>query len=148
MSDNNMDNFQQFIGYARYSRWRPELNRREHWHETVRRLTDWWMERAELTGKEAEELYDYTYNLKVFPSMRTLYTAGPALDRDHMSAFNCTAQSIDHMAGFSEMLYVLMVGAGSGFSVERDEIAKLPAVAEEFHPTDTTIHVHDSRIGW
>ena len=148
MSDNNMDNFQQFIGYARYSRWRPELNRREHWHETVRRLTDWWMERAELTGKEAEELYDYTYNLKVFPSMRTLYTAGPALDRDHMSAFNCTAQSIDHPAAFSEMLYVLMVGAGAGFSVERDEINKLPVVAESFHPTETTIHVHDSRIGW
>ena len=143
-----MDNFQQFIGYARYSRWRPELNRREHFDETVRRLTDWWKERAELTDKEAEELYDYTYNLKVFPSMRTLYTAGPALDRDEMAAFNCTAQAIDHPAAFSELLYVLMVGAGGGFSVERDQINKLPDVAEEFHPTDTTIVVHDSRIGW
>ena len=143
-----MDNFQQFIGYARYSRWRPELNRREHWDETVRRLTDWWMEKANLTAKEAEELYDYTYNLKVFPSMRTLYTAGPALDRDAMSAFNCTAQAIDHPAAFSELLYVLMVGAGGGFSVERDQINKLPDVAESFHPTDTTIVVHDSRIGW
>jgi len=147
---NEMDNFQQFIGYARYSRWRPELDggRREHWNETVRRLTDWWKDRAGLTEKEAEELYDYTYNLKVFPSMRTLYTAGPALDRDHMSAFNCTAQAIDHPAAFSELLYILMVGAGGGFSVERDQINKLPEVAESFHPTDTTIVVHDSRIGW
>ena len=52
---NNMDNFQQFIGYARYSRWRPELNRREHFSETVRRLTDWWKERAELTDKDLLE---------------------------------------------------------------------------------------------
>ena len=115
-----MTNFQEFIGYARYSRFIPELGRREHFSETVRRLTDWWKDRAELTDKEAEELYDYTYNLKVFPSMRTLYTAGPALDRDHMSAFNCTAQAIDHPAAFSEMLYGLMVGAGAGFSVERE----------------------------
>lgn len=143
-----MDNFQQFIGYARYSRWRPELNRREHWHETVRRLTDWWRDRGSITEKEAEELFEYTSQLKVFPSMRTLYTAGPALDRDHMSAFNCTAQAIDHPAAFSELLYVLMVGAGGGFSVERDQINKLPEVAESFHPTDTTIVVHDSRIGW
>ena len=56
-------------------------------------MTDWWMEKADLTANEADELFDYTYNLKVFPSMRTLYTAGPALDRDHMAAFNCTAQS-------------------------------------------------------
>ena len=53
---NNMTNFQEFIGYARYSRFIPELGRREHFHETVRRLTDWWKERAELTDKEAEEL--------------------------------------------------------------------------------------------
>ena len=33
-----------------------------------------------------EVLYDYTYNLKVFPSMRALYTAGPALDRPQCGA--------------------------------------------------------------
>lgn len=147
MSDTR-DNFQQFIGYARYSRWRDDLGRREHWDETVRRLTDWWQERVGLTDAEAEELYDYTVNLKAMPSMRSLYTAGPALDRDEFSAYNCSAQAINRIASFPELLYVLMVGAGGGFSVERDQINKLPEVAETFHPTDTMIVVHDSRIGW
>jgi ribonucleoside-diphosphate reductase alpha chain len=46
------------------------------------------------------------------------------------------------------MMYVLMCGTGVGFSVERQYISKLPEVAEDFHDTDTIIHVADSKIGW
>ena len=103
---------------------------------------------AELTDKEAEELYEYTHEMKVFPSMRTLYTAGPA-SIETTWRHNCAVRPKQtDPSAFSELLYVLMTGAGEGFSVERDEINKLPVVAESFHPTDTTIHVHDSRIGW
>jgi len=45
-------------------------------------------------------------------------------------------------------LIVHNCGTGLGFSVERQLIAKLPEVAEEFHPTDTVIKVKDSKIGW
>ena len=41
-----------------------------------------------------------------------------------------------------------MNGTGVGFSVERQDVAKLPAVADELHPTDTTIIVPDSKLGW
>ncbi|MDG1950431.1 MAG: ribonucleoside-triphosphate reductase, partial [bacterium] len=37
---------------------------------------------------------------------------------------------------------------GAGFSVERQYIQKLPEVAEDFHETDSVIHVSDSKIGW
>ena len=41
-----------------------------------------------------------------------------------------------------------MCGTGVGFSVERQFTNNLPSIAEEFHETDTTIRVKDSRIGW
>lgn len=39
-------------------------------------------------------------------------------------------------------------GTGVGFSVERQEIAKLPVVAEEFFESDSVIVVPDSKLGW
>jgi ribonucleoside-diphosphate reductase alpha chain len=41
-----------------------------------------------------------------------------------------------------------MNGTGVGFSVERQHVAELPVVADDFHPTDTIITVADSRVGW
>lgn len=61
---------------------------------------------------------------------------------------NCTACAITHPAVFSEAFYILMNGCGFGFSVERQYINKLPEVAEELYPTETTIIVRDSKIGW
>lgn len=41
-----------------------------------------------------------------------------------------------------------MCGTGVGFSVEERYTRELPVIADEHHPTDTTIVVADSRIGW
>jgi ribonucleoside-diphosphate reductase alpha chain len=86
--------------------------------------------------------------MDIMPSMRSLMTAGVALERDHMAGYNCTYIAIDDVRAFDEILYVLCCGTGVGFSVERQHIAKLPEIAEEFHPSDTTIIVRDSKIGW
>ena len=82
------------------------------------------------------------------PSMRCLMTAGPALERDNAAGFNCSALSIDNPRAFDEILYILMVGAGVGFSVERQYINQLPTINEDFHLVGTVIQVHDSKIGW
>lgn len=82
------------------------------------------------------------------PSMRSLMTAGKALDRDEVAGYNCSYLAIDNPKAFDEIMYILMCGTGVGFSVERQFINKLPVIAEEFYDTDTTITVKDSRIGW
>lgn len=41
-----------------------------------------------------------------------------------------------------------MCGTGVGFSVERQFIANLPTINEDFYNVETMIQVHDSRIGW
>jgi len=75
-------------------------------------------------------------------------TGSGALTRDNMAGYNCAYIAVDHIRVFDESLYVLLCGTGVGFSVERQFINKLPEVAEEFHDTDTTIVVPDSKIGW
>ena len=56
--------------------------------------------------------------------------------------------AVDHVRAFDEHLNVLLCGTGVGFSVERQFIGKLPEISNEFHDTDTTIVVRDSKIGW
>ena len=86
--------------------------------------------------------------MEVMPSMRALMTAGEALDRDNVAGFNCSYITIDSPRAFDEMMYILMCGTGVGFSVERQYISNLPTVAEDFHETETVIHIADSKIGW
>ena len=143
-----MDSYQQYIHKSRYARWLDDKGRRETWAETVRRYTDFWVGRGQIDYDTSEMLYKSIYNLEVMPSMRCLMTAGKALDRDNMAGFNCSYVAVDNIRVFDEILYVLMCGTGVGFSVERQSVNKLPEVAEEFHETDTTIVVRDSKIGW
>lgn len=140
--------YQQFVAISRYARWDETKQRRETWEESVDRyVNNVVAPRFDEAGLVAE-IRDAILNLEVMPSMRALMTAGPALDRDHMAGYNCAFVAIDNPRAFDEILYVLTCGTGVGFSCESQFVNKLPEVAEEFHDTDTTIVVSDSRIGW
>ena len=146
--------YQNFIAMSRYARWNEEANRRETWAETVSRYFDY-ME-GELEKKQSyklskelrTELEQAVIGLEVMPSMRAVMTAGPALDRCNVGAYNCSYLPIDNPRAFDEAMYILMNGTGVGFSVERDHVDKLPVVSETFNRSNTMIVVDDSRIGW
>ena len=146
--------YQQFIHKSRYARWLPEENRREEWHETVARYFNFFEKHLEkncgyiLDKKTRKYLEDKVLNLEVMPSMRALMTAGPALDKENIAGYNCSYIPVDHPKAFDEILYVLMCGTGVGFSVEKKYIESLPIVADNMHPTETTIVVRDSKLGW
>jgi len=146
--------YQSFIHLSRYSRWLPNENRRETWHETVKRYFDFFEEHLleqhnyKVSKKEREELETAVSNLEIMPSMRALMTAGEALKRDNVAGYNCSFASSGRVRAFDEILYILMCGTGVGFSVERDFLNKLPTIAEEFEASDTTIVVQDSKMGW
>ena len=142
-----LTDYQRFIHASRYARWLPEENRRETWKETVDRYTGFFKNRFPDTFP-ADDVNKSIHNLDVMPSMRCLMTAGPALERDEIAGYNCSFVAIDSPKAFDEVMYILMCGTGVGFSVERQFTNNLPSIAEEFHETDTTIRVKDSRIGW
>src|SRR6056297_3291105 len=140
--------YESYIHKSRYARYLPEEQRRETWPETVARYVNFWVEREQITDKEASKIEEAIVNLRVMPSMRALMTAGEALDRDNVAGFNCSYLPIDSPRAFDELMYILLCGTGVGFSVERQYISKLPEVAEDFHDTDTIINIADSKVGW
>ena len=146
--------YQNFIALSRYARWKEDEQRRETWPETVSRYFDYM--HSHLYKKHnyvmddilRAELEEAVLNQDIMPSMRALMTAGPALDRCHVGGYNCSYVPVDNPRAFDETMYILMCGTGVGFSVERNNIEKLPLVNEVMHETDTVIKVGDSRPGW
>ena len=146
--------YQQFIHKSRYARWLDSEQRREDWHETVDRYVDFMVNQVrgkhnyELPKKDVEEIREAILNLEVMPSMRAMMTSGPALARDNISGYNCSYIPVDSPRSFDECMYILMCGTGVGFSVERENVDKLPVVSDAMHDTDTVIKVGDSKPGW
>ena len=137
---------QEYVHRSRYARWLDKENRRESWEETVNRYVTYF--HTKFPDYPLDSIRQAILHLDVMPSMRAMMTAGPALERDPMAGFNCTFVAVDDVRAFDEILYILMCGSGVGFSVERQFIANLPVVAEQFVNTEITIHVRDSKAGW
>lgn len=153
MTTPKMTVLQQYIHSSRYARWLPEKSRRETWDETVDRFVNFFDEHLKNTTKGSiedvkDDIRQAIFNMEVMPSMRSMMTAGTALERENIAGYNCSFVAVDSPRAFDESLYILMNGTGVGFSVETQHIEKLPNVAEEFHETDSTIVVADSKLGW
>ena len=146
--------YQQFIHKSRYARWLDSEQRREDWHETVDRYVDFMVNQVrgkhdfDLPQKDVEDIREAILNLEIMPSMRAMMTSGPALARDNISGYNCSYIPVDSPRSFDECMYILMCGTGVGFSVERENVDKLPVVSDAMHETDTVIKVGDSKPGW
>jgi len=147
--------YQQYIHRSRYSRFRDDLGRRENWEETIERFVNHMRDSADsfFDGVDSQDpifdkIEDSVLNTKALPSMRVLMTAGKALEKENISGYNCSFRAIDDPRAFDEILYILMCGTGVGFSVERQFINQLPEIPEDFTPSQTTIVVRDSKLGW
>jgi len=140
-----------FISKSRYSRYVPELGRREHWSETAERWVDFF--KKQLNGKvsnaQFSALQEDITNLDVLPSMRSIMTAGEALDRTHVAAYNCSYLPIDHIRAFDEAMYILLCGTGVGFSAESKYVKQMPVISKELtQDNNQVIVVEDSKEGW
>ena len=146
--------YQAFIHQSRYSRWIPESGRRETWEETVNRLLSFYRTFLEerhdfkLSNKVFSDLYVAIIKMEIMPSMRAMMTAGKALERNHIAAYNCAYLPVDSPRSFDECLFILMHGTGVGFSVEEQYVEMLPPVPDVMETTETTIIVQDSKEGW
>jgi len=148
------DHYRNFIHISRYARWIESEGRRETWTETVNRYISFMKNHLvdnynyDANDKIFEEIHNAILNHKIMPSMRALMTAGPALERDNIAAYNCSFIAVDNLRAFDEAMYILMNGTGVGFSVEQKYVDQLPTIADEFFMTETTIVVEDSKLGW
>jgi len=147
-----MTPYQEFIAKSRYSRYIPEENRREDWPETTRRWIGFFQEhlRNRLRGDDHiwSVLDSSITDLEVLPSMRSIMTAGEALRRSNVAAYNCAYTVLDDIRAFDEAMYILLCGTGVGFSAEKKYVECLPTIPGNMTPVDYVIHVEDSKEGW
>ena len=140
---------QSYIHLSKYSRW-MDIGRRENWNETIDRTALFWHTKFPEMGDMIDTSIESMRSLESVGSMRSLMTAGPALDRDNAAGYNCAAIALTDQRAFDEIFYLLMCGCGVGFSVERQYICQLPIVpvVSLQHKQGVYIHVRDSKIGW
>ena len=149
-----MTPYQTYIAKSRYSRYLDDKGRREHWNETVSRYFDFMDSHLRdkhnytLTPELRSRLEGAVLGLDVMPSMRSLMTAGEALERQNVAGYNCSYLPIDDPKAFDEAMYILLCGTGVGFSVERKYVNKLPEIPEKLYESNTVVHVKDSKEGW
>jgi ribonucleoside-triphosphate reductase len=147
-----MNSYQQLIAKSRYARYLPEKKRRENWGETSDRWVEFFKEKLEDRIDRNDSVWpmlqDSINNLSVLPSMRSIMTAGEALRRTNVAAYNCSYLPVDHPRCFDEAMYILLCGTGVGFSAEQQYVFKLPTVPTLTKDSAITIRVQDSKEGW
>ena len=140
----------EFIYKRTYSRWRENDKRREDWPETIERFLSFLIsERKDIPEKTIAKTRKYLLEFSVMPSMRFLWAAGDAAKRDNTTIYNCAFAKINCVESFAECLFILMCGTGFGFSVEEEEVEKLPAIPaiKSGRNLGKTI-IADSKEGW
>lgn len=142
-----MNQLGSFVYYRTYSRWLPEEGRREYWWETVRRAVEYNCSLVPTTREEAEQLFDNIYNLKQFLSGRTFWVGNTPVAKNYpMANYNCAFIVIDNYDAFKDLFYLLMIGAGVGVRVLKDDVEKLPKVRMDYdiiHKDYTPVPVKD-----
>lgn len=149
-----MTPYNEYIAKSRYARYLDSEGRREHWPETVERYMNFMQKHLKdkhnytLTDDLYDKLYNSIVNLEVVPSMRSIMTAGEALERQNIAGYNCSYLPIDDPKAFDEAMYILLCGTGVGFSVEQKYVGKLPEIPCKLYDSESLVVVKDSKEGW
>ena len=142
-----MLDYETLIHKSRYARWLEEEQRREEWPETVTRYMHTWSDN-QLGVEDRKEIHEAILNKEIMPSMRAMWASGPALERNNITGYNCAYMDIASPRCFDEAMYILMCGTGVGFSVEAENVSKLPIINDHFESSGRVIVVEDSKEGW
>lgn len=139
--------------YMGYSRWLEDKNKYETWEEAVERVMNMHREKyahvmspkLDEAMKFAEEAYKEQL---VLGAQRALQFGGEQIFKHEARMYNCSVSYVDRPRFFSEAFYLLLCGVGTGFSVQRHHIDKLPAIARRSAKRVKVYKIADSIEGW
>jgi len=134
--------------YMKYSRYIPELNRRETWEELVTRNKTMHLKTYPKLKEEIENAYQLVYDKKVLPSMRSMQFGGKPIEISPNRIYNCAYMPIDHLDSFSECMFLLLGGTGVGYSVQKHHVEKLPPINKPYTKRTKRYLISDSIEGW
>ena len=134
--------------YMKYAKYLPEQERRESWEDLVTRNRDMHIKKFPMLKDEIIKNYEFVYNKKVLPSMRSLQFGGKPIEISPNRIYNCCYLPIDHIECFSEVMFLLLGGTGVGFSVQTHHVDKLPEIRKPKADRTRRFLIADSIEGW
>jgi ribonucleoside-diphosphate reductase alpha chain len=132
----------------KYSKYLPELNRRESWEELVTRNMNMHIKKYPALQEEIETAYQFVYNKKVLPSMRSLQFGGKPIEISPNRIYNCAYLPIDDHRAFGEAMFLLLGGTGVGYSVQKHHVDALPEIHKPNPKRTRRYLIADSIEGW
>ena len=140
---------QDYTFNTKYARWNPAINRRETYAESVDRVFS--MHERKYAGYPIETEVAYAKaavkDRLVLGSQRALQFGGRPIEDKNARIYNCTVSYCDRPRFFQEALWLLLCGAGVGFSVQHHHVARLPQIGRP--SSDKVIFtIPDSIEGW
>ncbi len=145
-----VSSYEEFIFYRTYSKWQDDLGRRETWIETIDRFMAYMKKNLgnKLSPKDFSEVKEAILKQEICPSMRLLWSAGEACEKSNVWAYNCSYVAPSSWQDLGEIMFILMSGAGLGFSVESETVQKFPQIRRQTGKKLATHVVEDSKEGW
>lgn len=134
--------------FLKYSKYVPELQRRETWDELVTRNKEMHVKKFPQLKEEIEHVYSFVLNKKILPSMRSMQFAGKPIEISPNRVYNCAYMPIDDWRAFGEAMFLLLGGTGVGYSVQKHHIEKLPEIRKPNTKRTKRYLIADSIEGW
>jgi len=134
--------------YMKYARYLKKEKRRETWKELVTRNKNMHLKKYPQLKEEIENAYQYVYDKKVLPSMRSMQFGGKPIEVAPNRIYNCAYLPIDDWLSFSETMFLLLGGTGVGFSVQKHHVEKLPEIQKPVSKRTKRYLIGDSIEGW
>lgn len=141
----------EFVYLRTYAKWIESENRRETWIETVDRYVNFMKKNlgTKLTEEEYAEVREGILKQEVMPSMRLMQFSGTAAEKCNTCAYNCSFIAPSKLEDYAEIMYLSMQGCGVGFSVESENVEKMPQIRRQTSKKKLPTHVvGDSKEGW
>ena len=158
MSYNAAEELSNFIFQSKYSKFIPDLNRKETFEESINRIdsmhTEHLFNNYPNAFKNSEFANDYIECIeaykqkKILGSQRGLQFGGTPILKNNCKLFNCSFTYIDRLEVFKQIEWVLLCGCGVGISVEKQHIDKLPTMCDNLSSEVYTHVISDDIEGW
>lgn len=123
----------EYVFLSKYSQ--THDGKKETWQDAVNRVMDMHLKRYSGRLKSEDEaefskMFAHAYSLyseqRVLGAQRALQYGGELMLEKHARFYNCSSTYIDRVYVFEEIMYLLLCGAGTGYSVQHIHTDRLP----------------------
>lgn len=123
----------EYVFLSKYSQ--THDGKKETWQEAVNRVMDMHLKRYSGMVKPEDEaefskMFAHAYSLyseqRVLGAQRALQYGGELMLEKHARFYNCSSTYVDRVRVFEEIMYLLLCGAGTGYSVQHVHTDRLP----------------------